>query len=167
MNLDRYTQKAQEAILAAQRLASEADSPVLDAEHLLAALLDDDRGHPAMTLRRLGADVPRLRMELAAALSPAGRVAAAQLSPGSGAPSSSCSGPRTRHAGSRTSTSPRSTCCSRPREAGGDAQRLLEAAGAGQEALLGALPGGARRPARDVPEPGVHVPGARAATAAT
>ena len=44
MKLDRYTQKAQEAILAAQQLASSAKSPVLDVEHLLAALLDDPEG---------------------------------------------------------------------------------------------------------------------------
>ena len=32
MKLDRYTQKAQEAILTAQQLASSAKSPVLDVE---------------------------------------------------------------------------------------------------------------------------------------
>ena len=37
MELDRYTEKAQQAILGAQRLATDAQSPVLDAEHLLAA----------------------------------------------------------------------------------------------------------------------------------
>jgi hypothetical protein len=47
MKLDRYTQKAQEAIVAAQRLATEAESPVLDAEHLLAALLQDPEGTPS------------------------------------------------------------------------------------------------------------------------
>ena len=80
MNLDRYTQKAQEAILAAQRLATEAHSPVLDAEHLLAALLDDDQGVPATTLRRVGVDVPRLRMDLAAALSRRARVEGSSMS---------------------------------------------------------------------------------------
>ena len=53
MKLDRYTEKAQEAILAAQRLATEAESPLLDAEHILAALLEDPEGIPAVTLRRL------------------------------------------------------------------------------------------------------------------
>ena len=48
MKLDRYTEKAQEAILAAQRLATDAQSPVLDAEHLLAALLEDPEGIPAV-----------------------------------------------------------------------------------------------------------------------
>ena len=56
MKLDRYTEKAQEAILAAQRLATDADSPILDAEHILAALLQDPEGIPAVTLRQLGAD---------------------------------------------------------------------------------------------------------------
>ncbi len=39
MQLDRFTQKAQEAVLAAQRTAETLQSPVLDAELLLAALL--------------------------------------------------------------------------------------------------------------------------------
>lgn len=68
MKLDRYTEKAQEAILAAQRLATEADSPVLDAEHVLAALLADGQGIPALTLRALEADPAQVRMEVAAIL---------------------------------------------------------------------------------------------------
>jgi len=56
MKLDRYTEKAQQAIVAAQRLATSADSPVLDAEHILAALLEDAEGIPAATIRALGAD---------------------------------------------------------------------------------------------------------------
>ncbi len=35
MQLDRFTEKAQEAIVAAQQLAERLHSPVLDAEHLL------------------------------------------------------------------------------------------------------------------------------------
>ena len=54
MKLDRYTEKAQEAILAAQRLATDAQSPILDAEHLLAALLQDPEGIPAVTLAPAG-----------------------------------------------------------------------------------------------------------------
>jgi len=37
MNLEHFTQKAQESIVAAQRLAEELQSPVLDSEHLLSA----------------------------------------------------------------------------------------------------------------------------------
>src|SRR5574340_767226 len=80
MKLDRYTEKAQETILNAQRLATEAESPVLDAEHLLAALLADDEGTPAATLGRLGVDVPLLRTELAAALAHRARVRGSSLS---------------------------------------------------------------------------------------
>ena len=61
MNLDRFTQKAQESIVAAQRLAEELQSPVLDSEHLLAALVEAADGIPAETLRRLGVDLPALR----------------------------------------------------------------------------------------------------------
>ena len=60
MQLDRFTEKAQEAIVAAQQLAERMQSPVLDAEHLLAALVEPDDGIPAETLRRLGVDLAGL-----------------------------------------------------------------------------------------------------------
>jgi ATP-dependent Clp protease ATP-binding subunit ClpB len=69
MQLDRFTQKAQETVLGAQQLAERLESPILDAEHLLAALVEDDDGVPAETLRRLGVDLPAFRGELAALLS--------------------------------------------------------------------------------------------------
>ena len=43
---------------------------MLDAEHLLAALLEDPEGIPAVTLRQLGADPLRLAVELAAGAVP-------------------------------------------------------------------------------------------------
>ena len=61
MKLDRYTEKAQEAILAAQRTAEELQSPVLDAEHVLHALVEPDDGIPAETLRRIGVDLNAFR----------------------------------------------------------------------------------------------------------
>ena len=64
MQLDRFTQKAQEAIIAAQRLAETLQSPILDAEHILAALVEPDDGVPAETLRRLGVDLNAFRGEL-------------------------------------------------------------------------------------------------------
>ena len=72
MKLDRYTEKAQEAILAAQRTAEELQSPVLDAEHVLHALVEPDDGIPAETLRRIGVDLHDFRGELAAHPEPAG-----------------------------------------------------------------------------------------------
>jgi ATP-dependent Clp protease ATP-binding subunit ClpB len=138
MNLTRYTQKAQEAILAAQRLAADAQSPTLDAEHLLAALLADDEGTPVATLRRLGVDVGALRVELAAVLGRRAHVAGGQLS----------LDPRARQVVERAEDEAKrlqdeyvSTehLLLAAAESGGDAGRLLDAAGAGREAILGAL----------------------------
>ena len=53
MQLDRFTQKAQGAIVAGQATAQRLDSPVLDVEHILSALIEPDDGIPAETLRRL------------------------------------------------------------------------------------------------------------------
>ena len=68
MQLDRFTEKAQEAIVNAQQLAERSQSPVLDAEHILAALVGPDDGVPAETLRRLGVDLPAFRDEVAGTL---------------------------------------------------------------------------------------------------
>ncbi len=79
MKLDRYTQKAQEAILAAQQLATASRSPVLDVEHLLAALLEDPQGIPAMTLRQLGSDPAQLALDVAAVLARRAKIEGGQL----------------------------------------------------------------------------------------
>jgi ATP-dependent Clp protease ATP-binding subunit ClpB len=138
MKLDRYTEKAQEAIVAAQRLAAEADSPVLDAEHVLAALLGDEQGIPAMTLRALDADPAQLRVELGAVLARRAKIKGGQLS----------LDPRARQLFERAEDEARrlndeyvSTehLLLGASQTGGDAQRILEAAGAGHEQILGAL----------------------------
>jgi ATP-dependent Clp protease ATP-binding subunit ClpB len=79
MQLDRFTQKAQEAVVGAQQLAERLESPILDAEHLLAALLEDDDGVPAETLRRLGVDLPAFGAELAGLLSRRARIKGGSL----------------------------------------------------------------------------------------
>jgi len=80
MQLDRYTQKAQEAIAAARGAAQGMNSPVLDAEHLLHALIEPDDGVPAETLRRMGVDLPALRDELAGILGRRARIQGGSLS---------------------------------------------------------------------------------------
>jgi ATP-dependent Clp protease ATP-binding subunit ClpB len=80
MKLDRYTEKAQEAILAAQRVAEELSSPVLDAEHILHALVEPDDGVPAETLRRIGVDLKAFREELAGILSRRAKIQGGSLS---------------------------------------------------------------------------------------
>ena len=138
MKLDRYTEKAQEAILAAQRLATEAESPVLDAEHVLAALLEDEQGIPVMTLRALDADPAQVRTEVAAVLARRAKIQGGQLS----------LDPRARQLLERAEDEARrlnddyvSTehLLLAASQASGDTQRILESAGAGHEQLLGAL----------------------------
>jgi ATP-dependent Clp protease ATP-binding subunit ClpB len=140
MRLDRFTEKAQEAILGAQRLAEDLQSPTLDAEHLLAALVEPDDGIPAETLRRLGVDLPAFRGEVAAVLSRRPRIAGGQLS----------LDPRAKRVLERAEAEARrlgdeyvSTehLLLGVLEAGGEAQQLLERHGANREAVLRALTG--------------------------
>ena len=79
MQLERFTQKAQEAIVAAQKLAETLHSPILDVEHILSALVEPDDGVPAETLRRLGVDLPAFRAELAGILAKRARIEGGSL----------------------------------------------------------------------------------------
>ena len=79
MQLDRFTEKAQEAIVTAQQLAERMQSPVLDAEHLLASLVGPDDGVPAETLRRLGVDLPAFRDDVAGVLGRRARIQGGSL----------------------------------------------------------------------------------------
>jgi ATP-dependent Clp protease ATP-binding subunit ClpB len=138
MKLDRYTEKAQQAIVDAQRIASEQQSPVLDAEHLLAALLDDDEGIPAATLRRLGADPATVRTELAASLSRRARIAGGSISLDARARQllERAEDEAKRLHDEYVSTEHLLLAAS---QAGGDAQRTLERVGASHEQILQAL----------------------------
>jgi len=138
MKLDRYTEKAQQAIIAAQRLATGSDSPVLDAEHILAALLEDPDGIPSATIRQLGADPAQLGVELAATLAHRAKVAGGSMS----------IDPRARQLLEHAEDEARrlqdeyvSTehLLLAAAKSTGDAQRILEAAGAGHEQILAAL----------------------------
>ncbi|HKG57090.1 MAG TPA: ATP-dependent chaperone ClpB [Candidatus Limnocylindrales bacterium] len=138
MQLDRFTQKAQEAIAAAQRGAETLHSPILDAEHILAALVEDDAGVPAETLRRLGVDLPAFRGEIAAALARRARIEGGSMT----------LDPRARRVIEHAEEEARrlgdeyvSTehLLLGAAEAGGEAQRLLEQNAAGREAILQAL----------------------------
>src|SRR4051795_12632523 len=138
MKLDRYTQKAQEAILAAQQLATEQASPVLDAEHILAALLQDPEGVPVATLRQLGVDPAQLSVELAAVLGRRARIEGGQLSldPRAQQLVRRAEDEAKRLGDEYVSTEHLLIAAS---ESGGDAQRILHSAGAGREQILAAL----------------------------
>ena len=138
MNLDHYTQKAQETIAAGQRAAQGMESPVLDAEHLLDALVEPDDGVPAETLRRLGVDLPAFRDELAGILGKRARIRGGSLS----------LDPRARRVLELAEQEARrlgDEYVSTEHlllgilEVGGEGRQLLERHGAGREAVLGAL----------------------------
>src|SRR5262249_562949 len=67
MNLDKFTQKAQEAVLEAQRLAGEYSQAQIEPEHLLLALLRQPDGVAPQVVGRLG-DVNALTGQVEAAL---------------------------------------------------------------------------------------------------
>jgi ATP-dependent Clp protease ATP-binding subunit ClpB len=138
MQLDRYTQKAQEAIAAAQKAAEGMESPVLDAEHLLHALVEPDDGVPAETLRRIGVDLPAFRGELAGILGRRARIKGGSMS----------LDPRAKRVLELAEEEARrlgdeyvSTehLLLGVLEVGGEARQLLERHGASREAVLGAL----------------------------
>src|SRR6266704_3418338 len=68
MNLQKYTEKAQEAVLAARQMAEEANNNQIEPVHLLAALVEQPEGVVPQILARMGADagaiMERLRGEL-------------------------------------------------------------------------------------------------------
>ncbi|MBR9979316.1 MAG: ATP-dependent chaperone ClpB [Bacteroidetes bacterium] len=64
MRLDQFTVKAQDAITAAQGIASQHAHQQLEPEHLLAALIADADGVPIAVLRKIGVDVAGLRASI-------------------------------------------------------------------------------------------------------
>src|SRR3954469_14907064 len=138
MQLDRYTQKAQEAIAAAQRTAEGLESPVLDAEHLLAALVEPDDGVPAETLRRLGVDLSAFRGELAATLGRRARIRGGSLSLDARAKRVlELAEQEARRLGDEYVSTEHLLLG--VLEVGGEGRQLLEQHGANREAILGAL----------------------------
>jgi ATP-dependent Clp protease ATP-binding subunit ClpB len=64
MRIDKYTQKMQEGLQAAQDLASQANHPEITNEHFLSALLDQGEGITRPLLEKIGANVEQLRDRL-------------------------------------------------------------------------------------------------------
>jgi len=64
MNLDKYTQKSQEAILAAQRLAQDYNHQAIELTHLLLALLQQDQGVVPAIVTKVAGSPLALRQEL-------------------------------------------------------------------------------------------------------
>ncbi|MBN1668809.1 MAG: type VI secretion system ATPase TssH, partial [Anaerolineales bacterium] len=64
MNLEKYTQKSQEALLAAQRLAEEFGHQSIEPAHLLLALLRQEEGVVPAIVTKVAGSVLALREEL-------------------------------------------------------------------------------------------------------
>ena len=56
MNINKYTEKAQEAVIAAQQLAEQLNHAQIEPEHLLLALVEQQDGIVPELLRKLDAD---------------------------------------------------------------------------------------------------------------
>ncbi len=69
MDMNRYTEKTQEALLRAQDLAVEYGHPQIEPEHLLLALLEQPEGVVPQVILRIGGDPQRLSGDLRQALS--------------------------------------------------------------------------------------------------
>ncbi|MBI2941426.1 MAG: AAA family ATPase, partial [Chloroflexi bacterium] len=80
MNLNKFTEKAHEAVLAAQRAAEEANHSQIDVEHLLKALLEQSDGVAPRILARMGVDPRALLRDLEADLGRQPKVYGGQLS---------------------------------------------------------------------------------------
>ncbi|HEV2358654.1 MAG TPA: ATP-dependent chaperone ClpB [bacterium] len=85
MRFDKFTEKAQEAIIGAQALAREHHHGQVEAEHLLGALLQPTDGVPVAILTRLGANAASLRTAVEQALAQTPKVYGQGDEPGLGA----------------------------------------------------------------------------------
>src|SRR4029077_9973416 len=68
MRIDKFTQKMQEALQAAQDLASQSNHQEIGNEHFLSALLDQSDGITQPLLEKIGVPVDQLRQRLSAEL---------------------------------------------------------------------------------------------------
>ena len=64
MNLEKYTQKSQEALLGAQRLAEELNHQTIEPAHLLLSLLKQEDGVVPAVVTKIAGSVLALREEL-------------------------------------------------------------------------------------------------------
>jgi ATP-dependent Clp protease ATP-binding subunit ClpB len=65
-DFNKLTERAQAAVIGAQKIAQDHSAAEIDAEHLLVALLSDEEGVPAVVLRQMGANVAALASKVQA-----------------------------------------------------------------------------------------------------
>jgi ATP-dependent Clp protease ATP-binding subunit ClpB len=88
MNLERYTQKSQEALFAAQRLAQGYNHQAIEPAHLLLALLEQEDGVAPAIVTKIAGSVAALREELSQELEKRPRVYGAATEVGLARPAS-------------------------------------------------------------------------------
>ncbi|HEY7994691.1 MAG TPA: ATP-dependent chaperone ClpB [Candidatus Eremiobacteraceae bacterium] len=67
-DFNKLTERAQAAVIGAQKIAQDHGAPEIDSEHLLLALISDEEGVPAVVLRQMGVNVASLATQLQAAI---------------------------------------------------------------------------------------------------
>ena len=61
MRFDKFTLKAQEALATAQQIAMAKSHTVLSTLHLLSAVCNDETGIVVMILKKIGANISRIK----------------------------------------------------------------------------------------------------------
>ncbi len=141
MDPNRYTEKVQEALLRAHRIADEHGNPQLDPEHLLVALLEQTDGVVPKIVLKLNSDPQRMRGDLEQALNKKPKAEGATTQPGA-----SSATKRILQAAERESQSMRDEFLSAEHvflamadSSSGDIARFLATHGVTREAVLQAL----------------------------
>src|ERR1700736_6205798 len=83
MDMNRFTEKAQEALAGAQRLATRLGQQQVDVEHLLLSMLDQDQGLAPAILSKADVAVDALKLRLHRELERLPKVRSADGSPDS------------------------------------------------------------------------------------
>lgn len=86
MRLDKFTQKAQEAVLEAQDLAQQYNHPNIEPEHLLQALLVQEGGVVPSVVKRIGGDISLVAQSVAQALGKLSRATGSSVQVGMSRP---------------------------------------------------------------------------------
>jgi ATP-dependent Clp protease ATP-binding subunit ClpB len=81
MDINRFTEKTQEALAGAQRLATRLGQPQVDVEHLLLSLLDEEQGLAPAIFNKMDISVDALKLRLQRELERLPRVSGPSASP--------------------------------------------------------------------------------------
>ena len=80
MDLNRFTEKAREALAGAQKIAARLNHQQIDLEHVLSSLLEQDRGLAPAILAKADVPVDQLRTKLTVELERMPRVTGSSVS---------------------------------------------------------------------------------------